>query len=191
MWRSKVIMMITFSLIFSLVQGCATLGDLSGIGTSSERVGQFPEGEQVNVLVGSMLSGLKDTNTETRVFAASYGQVWQAAIAAAERLDKIGKRPLTLADEKNGRISNGVISESAAIGAGSGAWMDEFLIEVTSIPGDKTKVDVTRKVVAKEIVAFGTRPGTYGMSATQWKTRYSNGNIEKWILTQIEDHLKK
>jgi len=172
--------------ILILLGGCATLGDLSGIGSSSERVEQFPEGKQVNTLIGSFFTGLKDVNVETRVFDAPYDKIWSAAKLTADKLDKIGKRPLVLVDEKNGRISNGIITQNALIGLGSDAWADQFQIEVTSVSDNKTKVDVARKVVANEMVAFGNRPGTYGMSVNQWKSQWSNGNIEKWILTQIE-----
>jgi len=170
-----------------ILSGCATLGNLSGIGSSSERVEQFPEGKQVNILVGGLLSGLKDVNVETRVFDAPYNKVWSAAKLTAEKLDKVGKRPLVLVDEKNGRISNGVINQNILIGLGGGTWVDQFQIEVTSVLGSKTKVDVARKVVEKQFVTLaGARRGIEG----NWKSQWSNGNIEKWILTQIEDQLK-
>ncbi len=188
-FSTKIMIVIALFLIFSLAQGCATLGDLSGIGASSARVEQFPEGKQVNTLIGSFFTGLKDVNVETRVFDAPYDKVWSAAKLTAEKLDKMGKRPLVAVDEKNGRISNGAITESALIGLGSGAWADQFQIEVTSVSDNKTKVDVARKVVENEMVAFGNRPGTYGTSVNKWKSQWSNGNIEKWILTQIEDQL--
>ena len=179
-------MLITLSLLFSLAQGCATLGDLSGTGSSSERVEKFPEGEQVNTLIGGFFSGLKDVNVETRVFDAPYDKVWSAAKLSADKLDKIGKRPLVLIDEKNGRLSNGVIAQNALIGLGGGAWADEFQIEVTSVSDNKTKVNVARKVVEKEFVTLGgARRGIEG----NWKSQWSNGNIEKWILAQIEDQL--
>jgi hypothetical protein len=61
---------------------------------------------------------------------------------------------------------------------GSGAWLDEFIIEATQVE-TRTKVSVFRKVVQKEI--GGTTP---------IKTQLSNGNIENYVLTQIEDKLK-
>jgi len=187
MIKSKIVMMIMPSVVFALIQGCTTLGNLSGIGTSSSRVEQFPEGEQVNTLIGGFFGGLKDVNVETRVFDARYNKVWSATKRTADKLDKIGKRPLVLVDEKNGRISNGVITETALIGLGGGAWADQFQIEVTSVSDNKTKVDVARKVVEKQMVTLaGARRGIEG----NWKSQWSNGNIEKWILTQIEDQLK-
>jgi len=171
-----------------ILSGCATLGGLSETNISSERVEKFPEGEQVNILVGGFFSGLKDVNVETRVFDAPYGKVWSVAKLTAEKLDKVGKRPLVLVDEKNGRISNGVITRNTLIGLGGGAWMDQFRIEVTSVSDNKTKVDVARKVVEKEVVTLaGGRRGIEG----RWKSQWSNGNIEKWVLTQIEDQIKK
>ncbi len=175
-------------IVFALIQGCATLGNISGVETSSARVEQFPKGEQVNTLIGGFFSGLKDVNVETRVFDTPYDKVWSAAKLTADKLDKIGKRPLVLIDEKNGRISNGVITQNALIGFGGGAWADQFQIEVTSISDNKIKVDVARKVVEKEFVTLaGARRGIEG----NWKSQWSNGNIEKWILTQIEDQIKK
>jgi len=171
-----------------ILSGCATLGNLSGIGASSERVEKFPEGEQVNILIGGFFSVLKDINVETRVFDAPYDKVWPAAKLTAEKIDKVGKRPLVIVDEKNGRILNGVINQNVLIGLSGGAWVDQFQIEVTSVLGNKTKVNVARKVVEKQFVTLaGARRGIEG----NWKSQWSNGNIEKWILTQIEDQIKK
>ncbi len=171
-----------------ILSGCATLGNLSGTSAPSERIEEFPKGEQVSILIGGFFSGLKDVNVETRVFDAPYNKVWLAAKLTAEKLDKVGKRPVVLVDEKNGRISNGVISQNVLIGLGSGAWVDQFQIEITSVSDNKTKVNVARKVVEKEIATLaGARRGIQG----QWKSQWSNGNIEKWILTQIEDQIKK
>lgn len=143
----------------------------------NQRVEEFPKGEQVSVLIGDFLSGVKDVNVVTRVYDAPYNKVWLAAKLTAEKLDKIGKRSLVHVDEKNGRISNGVIDQNVLIGLGSGAWVDQFQIEVISVSDNKTKVDVTRKVVGKNVLN------------NQWNTRYSNGKIEKWILTQIGDQI--
>lgn len=154
------------------------ISSVSVFAQKKQRVEEFPKGEQVSILIGGWLSGIKDVNVITRVYDAPYNKVWLAAKLTAEKLDKIGKRLLVLVDEKNGRTTNGVIDQNVLIGLGSGAWVDQFQIEVTSVSDNKTKVDITRKVVEKDI-----------LGGEHWKSQYSNSNIEKWVLTQIDDQI--
>lgn len=43
MERVKIFWAMVFALILALMPGCATMGDLTGIGSSSERIEKFPE----------------------------------------------------------------------------------------------------------------------------------------------------
>lgn len=163
-----------------ITSSCATGGEVT-------RVETFPKGEQTNILIGGLMSGLKDTNVVERVYPAPYEKVWAAVKRVAERFDKVGKRPLVTVDEKNGRVQNGELTQDALIGLGGGAWADEFLMEATAVSATQTRVAVGRKVVRKETTTLaGGRRGVEG----RWKSQWSNGQIEKWLLTQIEDELK-
>lgn len=144
-----------------------------------ERVEKLPEGEQVRHSIGSFFGGIKDGNVEEFTFDAPYEVVWPAVKRVAETFAKTGKRPVTAIEEENGRIQNGVITQNAFIGAGPGAWLDLFLSEATQVSTTKTKVSIMRKVVEKEIT--GDR---------EIKTQWSNGKLERYLLTQIEDEIK-
>jgi hypothetical protein len=64
------------------------------------------------------------------------------------------------------------------IGMGSGAWIDEFVMEAKKLD-TKTNVVIARKIVKRGYT--GSR---------KWKTHCSNSKIEKYLLTQIEDGIK-
>lgn len=148
-------------------------------GKRFKREENFPKGSQTNSLIGSFLSGLKDVNAITHTFDAPYQKVWAEVKQTAKKFDKEGGRRIVGIDEEAGRVQNGKIDLNNTIGMGALAWLDEFLIEATAV-GDQTKVSVTRKVVQNDIK---------GNFSREWKTQYSNGKIERWLLTQIEDSL--
>ena len=56
---------------------------------------------------------------------------------------------------------------------------DELVTEATSVD-DKTKVSVPIKVIQRELKANHT---------TEWRSQWSNGRVERWLLSQIEDEL--
>ena len=161
-------------------------GSLNPWQSAPTRVDTFPKGEQTNILIGGLMSGFKDVNVVERVHSAPYAKVWAAVKQVAEHFDKVGGRPLVAIDEKNGRIQNGRISENGLIGLGSTAWTDEFLMEVTAVSPAQTRVAIARKVVEKEIV---TRAGNRKAIEGRWKSQWSNGQIENWLHTQIEQNM--
>lgn len=165
------------SVAVTLLVGCAS--------TEFSRVEQFPQGQQINLMTSALLSGKADANTVQRAYNAPYDRVWTAAKLVAERLDKIGRRPVVGIDEKNGRgrIQNGQLNESALVGRGTGSWADEFFIEVSKLSDTQTKVLVARRVVEKELVSTGN---VFRQADRQWRAQFSNGQIESWIHTQIE-----
>jgi len=165
---------------------CVSILFLCGCAASSKfvRIKQFPDGEQVNIIIGGFLSGIKDVNVVENTYSAPYEKVWSAVKNVAQNFSKVGKRPIVGIDEANGRVQNGKISEDALIGLGVGAWLDEFVMEATSLSESKTKVAVSRKVVQVSLPDKVTL-------RKEAKTQYSNGKIESWLLSQIEDELKK
>jgi hypothetical protein len=138
---------------------------------------RVPDGDQINSILGAMLGKLKsDTNTEKASFPAPYERVWAAAKDAARDLDAVGGRNLYFLDEASGKITNGSVSENQLESMRD--WRDQFVIHVTKQTDSSTSVAVTRRVEARNA------------SSSQWKTRMSNGEIERWVLKRIEDFLK-
>lgn len=172
-------------LLFWLGTTVASYGCASG---GFARVEAFPDGEQTNILIGGLMSGIKDANVVERMYLAPYEKVWAAVKRVAEQFDKVGKRPLAAIDEKNGRIQNGRLTQDTLLGLGGGAWADEFVMEATAVSPDRTKVMVSRKVVEKQFV---TRAGAAKGVEGNWKSQWSNGQIENWLLTRIEDEISK
>lgn len=168
-------------LLILLMQACAGAGQFV-------RVDQFPEGEQINFMASAILSGTKDVNVVERIYAAPYEKAWTAVKGAAERFAKTGKRSIAGIDEKNGRIQNGAITQDALVGLGTGNWRDEFVMEATALSNNQTKVSVVRKVVELELISGST---VFKAADRRWKTQWSNGQIESWLHTQIEDELAK
>jgi hypothetical protein len=142
-----------------------------------KRVEEFPEGEQIKSVIGSFFAGLKDVNAVDHVFAEPLDKVWPAVKRVAHNFAKNGGRTVTGINEDINLIQNGNISQDAMIGMGSGAWMDQIQMKATAI-GDQTKIEVSRKVVQREFT-----------KTREWKTQWSNGKIERYLLTRIEDDL--
>lgn len=144
-----------------------------------KRIEEYPSGEQTKSVIGSFFSGTVDVNTVEYVFDATLDKVWPAIKQVAKKFAKVSGRIVVGINESNYLIQNGKISQDSMIGSGSGAWRDEFQMQALSNE-NKTKVIVARKVVQKEFT--GKR---------EWKTQLSNGKIENYLLTQIEDELNK
>lgn len=143
----------------------------------------YPDGKQTSLAgtLGNIWTNPNGVNTEKYTFSNSYQQVWNAAKRAAEEFSRIGKRPINIEHDK-GRISNSNIEDArnqrpSIIPV---TWVDEIITEVTQIDKNRTKVSVSRKVLELQ---KDTR-GNVG-----WTSIASNGKIERWILTQIEDEI--
>jgi len=148
-----------------------------------ERVTAYPDGKQTS-LGGTIIGPITTPNgvkTERYLFAKSYDEVWDATKQATQEFSKIGKRPLKT-DEEMRRISNSNIekarNEKDTLLQTS--WIDEVMTEVTYIDKTHTRVTVSRKVLEIKTDSNGKR---------YWATVMSNGKIERWILTQIEDEI--
>jgi len=145
-----------------------------------ERVETLPTGSNINVL-GTFFS---TTNITEHVFDAPMDRVWMAVKVAARDFDRNARRLVVAIDERSNRVQNGKIDQMAMATAGAfGPFVDEFVTEVTRVSDTQTKVTVVRKVMERERV--GRRP------EDGWGPQKSNGRIEKYLLTQIADNLKK
>jgi hypothetical protein len=145
----------------------------------------YPDGKQTSfgATLGNVWINPSGVKTEKYVFPNSYDEVWSAAKRAAEEFSRIGKRPINIEHDK-GRISNSNIEdarnrESALIQT---TWVDEIVTEVTQIDENHTKVAVSRKVFEIQTDARKNKV---------WANVASNGKVERWILTQIEDEINK
>jgi hypothetical protein len=163
-------------LIVSMLVLCFIISDAKD--KHFKRVETFPSGDQTKSLIGSFLSGIKDYNIVKHTFDAPYEIVWPIIKKISQKFAKVGGRSVISIDENNGRVQNGMITQNAMIGMGSGAWLDEFLMEAKALD-TKTDVAIARKVIKREYT--GRR---------EWKTNCSNSKIENWLLTQIEDEIK-
>jgi hypothetical protein len=145
-----------------------------------KRVEQYPKGDQIAVMSSTFLAGAINMHTEQNVYQAPYDKVWAAAQRAAQALAKVGGQSVVATDEQSGRIQNGKISQDELVGRGSYQWADEFVTEVARLTNSMTRVAVSRKVVKKT-------PNLRGEYV--WQTATSNGKIERWVLTLIEDEI--
>ena len=68
-------------------------------------------------------------------------------------------------------------------------WIDEFRFQVTALSADRTKVTVARTV--RGIPGFWICPYTLAACGKGYEPEVSNGKLEDWILTQIEDDLAR
>jgi hypothetical protein len=163
-----------------LLGGCATYAPVPETETRSQvrflKVQEMPQGVQAYPVLNDFFVGVRSSTTVGWTFPAPHARVWEICKAAAERLDKEGKRPVVAIDEKKGRIRAGQITTDIPPGLEPGTWTDEFLIEALPLPGDRTRVSVTRRVLK-----YGGSPGN------AWRNQWSNGKIEWWILTYIQD----
>jgi hypothetical protein len=143
----------------------------------------YPDGKQTSLAgtLGNIWTNPNGVNTEKYIFHNSYQEVWTAAKRAAEEFSRIGKRPINVEHNK-GRISNSNIEDARDSRPSiiPVTWVDEIVTEVTQIDKNRTKVAVSRKVLEIQKDARGNMA---------WISIASNGKIERWILTQIEDEI--
>jgi hypothetical protein len=165
-----------------LIIAMALLYSISALAQDKEfkRVEQYPKGDQIAVMSSTFLAGAINMHTEQNVYNAPYDKVWAATQRATQALSKVGGQSVVSTDEQSGRIQNGKINQDDLVGRGSYQWADEFITEVTRLTSSMTRVTVSRKVVKK----------TQNLrNQYVWQTASSNGKIERWVLTQIEDEV--
>lgn len=144
----------------------------------------YPDGQQTNYT--AFKNAFRDKNAgrqESYVFRDyTYEQIWSAMKYAGEEFARIGKRPLKFDDQKyqtfNTNIGDIENNKTSII---KKTWFDEVRMEATQIDSTYIKVTVTRKIM------------TWGLNHENkydWVPAPSDGKIERWLITQVEDALK-
>lgn len=167
----------------------AALHVVGGCGTSGfSRVTAFPSGKQEDALVGGLLAGIQDVTTVTADVPASADAAWASVQRVAAEFAKVGGRAVTGIDQSSMRIKNGNITANGAIGGGVGSWMDQFTTEVTAVSTTTSRVSVTRKLV-RLTQPSGVVGGRAVAGTKEWQAVRSNGDIERWFLTRVQDDI--
>jgi hypothetical protein len=135
----------------------------------------FPDGSQIS-RGANILHRPSDGNSTSYVFDAPYDKIWAAVHRVSEELTRIGQYPLR--DEKEGILTNSNFDSvlKSQLGVVRGAWISDLRTEALAVSKDKTKVKITRRV--------------WEYLNTQWIPSNSNGRVERWMLTRIEDELR-
>jgi hypothetical protein len=175
----------------------ACLAVLTGCTARQEyhRVEQAPKGIQIDDLA-SARSGTPHRSRISNRYPAPYEQVWQAALAVVPKLEQLGELPVSKSDKATGRIEvrethrtdQGEPQRSAEELAFRG-WKDDFLIEIQALSADETQITVRRTVLG--IPGFRACRGHRGCLHPRrgYEPEESNGEIEEWFLTQVENEL--
>lgn len=171
-----------------------SLGPLAGCAADHfERVEEQPVGIEISDVASGMATRSYASHVSDR-YNAPYATVWAAALRVARRVELMGSKPVLRVDPARGEIA---IRENRVVRPDGGdydpddlrlrGWIDEFLFQVTALSADRTKVTVARTV--RGITAFRLCPYTLAACSSGYEPEVSNGKIEDWILTQIEDDL--
>lgn len=175
---------------------CAGLVGAGGCGSESfHRTETQPQGMQID----AMASGLANTSHTSHVsdrYSAPYANVWEATLRVANRVKQQGVKPVLLADQTRGEIK---LRESHVMRNTDQefdpdelrlrGWVDEFQFQVGALPDGRTKVTVSRTV--RGIPAFLVCGFVIAACQKGLEPEVSNGHMEDWILTQIEDDLAR
>jgi hypothetical protein len=164
-------------------------------GEGFKRVEEQPVGIEINEVASGRASKSYASHVSDR-YDAPYEAVWAAATRVARRVEQMGVRPVLRLDSTRGEI---VVRENRVTRQDGSdydpddlrleGWIDEFLFQVTALSADRTKVTVARTV--RGIPRFRICPYTLAACARGYEPEVSNGMIEDWILTQIEDDLAR
>jgi len=162
-----------------------------------QRVEQFPRGPQINYAASSFLTQVHTTHVSDR-YTAPYAGVWAAAKRVVERLEKAWAKPTASVDEDMGVIvlttdhredeAKTMFNPDPLRIKG---WRDEIRIKVIELYEDRTKVVVSRTVLG---APYDRRCPDRSLECAKpiiYEPEVSNGQIENWILTQIEDAIAK
>lgn len=172
-------------LTLSCLGGCA--------GDQFERVEERPEGIQIDDVASGWASRSHASQVTDR-YDAPYAAVWASTLRVAKQVEAMGVKPAVLVDPARGQIQ---VRESRVINQEDTdydpdelrlrAWIDEFRFQVTALSDDRTKVTVSRTV--RGIPGFRICAFVVAACGGGYEPEVSNGRIEDWILTQIDDDL--
>ncbi len=174
-----------------LCLGAAALAGCAG--EQFERVEERPEGIQIEDIASGVVSRSHASEVTDR-YDASYAVVWDSTVRVARRVEALGVEPVLRLDPAHGHIS---LRESHVMSQEETdydpdqlrlrGWIDEFQFQVTALSNDRTKVTVSRTV--RGIPGFRLCAYVLSSCGNLFEPEVSNGKIEDWILTQIEDGL--
>lgn len=181
-----------------LVLLLAGTGLIAAGGCSDEkfhRVEQQPEGMQIDP-VASGMTNKSHTSHVTDRYNASYADVWAATLRVANRVKQQGVKPVMLADQAKGeiklretRLMQRTDEEFDPDELRLRGWVEEFVFQVAAMSNGRCKVTVSRTV--RGIPAFRVCGFVQAACASGLEPEVSNGHMEDWILTQIEDDLAR
>jgi len=173
---------------------CAGLAAASGCASEEfHRVETLPEGIQINDVASGMAKTSHTSHVSDR-YDAPYADVWAATLRVANRLKHQGVKPVMLVDQARGEIK---LRETHIISNEEfdpdelrlRGWVDEFQFQVTALQDGRSKVMVARTV--QGIPAFRVCGFVIDACDSGLEPEVSNGHMEDWILTQIEDDLAR
>ena len=137
-----------------------------------DRVESFPTGANTSVL-GSLLGGQGVTEYD---FDASLERVWGALQHATSSPEMTMLRPIVSVDQQRHSVQNGSLARMALDEKERGGdFVDEFHTQATKVSDTQTRVTISREL----------RRQIRG----RWGYEKTNGKIERWILSRIEDEL--
>jgi hypothetical protein len=114
-------------------------------------------------------------HTIEHTYGADRERVWRAVKNTALKMEKMGYRPVTDVDEKNCTIKNSSDERTVLYNV----FFDEFVTQVRLVNTAQTKVIIERKIIEND--HFIATPHSVA----------STGQIENWVLTQIQDEVGK
>ena len=167
----------------------------SGTNPEYHRVEKFPEGMNTNEFASATHTRLHTTKVSNR-YQASYSEVWEATVRVARQFEKHYGQPILHIKAKKGSIHfsetnffdrrkmpNNVETERLR------GWKEQVTIKVRSIKEDLTKVTVFRTVEGMVYYTPGQSAIGFGVRSYRkyLEPEISNGELEDWFLTKIED----
>jgi hypothetical protein len=139
-----------------------------------DRVESFPKGANTSV-VGSLVGGQGVTEYD---FDASLERVWNALQRVTSSPEMTMLRPIVSVDQQRHSVQNGSLTRMALDEKERGGdFVDEFQTRATKLSDAQTRVTISRKLRRK--------------IRGRWGVEKTNGKIERWILSRIEDELQR
>ena len=188
-------------LLFFLVS-CSTIQQLQNMVVSTNsyfRVDNFPS-QSETTLIGTFSDSQVEYTVEFPIQA-----VWKSALRTSKKIERLTQskaagltlpslRPIIIADEEKYMIQNGKVEDAGEIGrinyvgysSNKKGWADEIIIQLSPLSNKQTKILVKRNLYEGEPVVIDQ----FGTSfKDKLVKRTSNGNYERWVITQIDDDL--
>ena len=158
------------------------------------RVEEFPEGMNTDLWESATHRRLHTTHVSNR-YRADYPEVWEATLKVARNFEKRYGKPILHIEPKKGeiRFSDTNLFDRKEIYSNVEAerlqgWKEQVQIKVRKMGDGLIKVTVYRTV--EGMVYFGLNPVAAVRNYRKYlEPEISNGELEDWFLTKIEDNL--